>query len=127
MIGNRKLTTDLLITFVSAMPCLPLAIGYWLFAKRGAMDVSIEPANKQTQRRPSRLLWIAIILMVIGSVVAVISLLVLAQPVSEENLWTLAAIPGIIVGGCVTFVGVVALIVNGALRGRAPEGPGESD
>jgi nitrate reductase gamma subunit len=107
------------------MPCLPLAIGYSLFAKRGVMDESIEPANKQTERRPSRLLWIAIILMVIGSLVAMISLLVLAQPVSEENLWTVAAIPGLIVGGCVTFVGVVALIVNGALRGRSLEEPGE--
>jgi hypothetical protein len=89
------------------------------------MDELSQPETEQPPRAPSRLLWIAIILMVIGSVVAVISLLVLAQPVSEENLWTLAAIPGLIVGGCVTFVGVVALIVNGALRGRAPEEPGE--
>jgi uncharacterized membrane protein len=85
------------------------------------MDESIEPANRQTERRPSRLLWIAIILIVIGSVLALISFLALAQPVSEENLWTSAAIPGVIVGGCVTFVGVVGLIVSGALRGSMPQ------
>jgi hypothetical protein len=49
----------------------------------------------------------------------------LAQPVTEENLWTLAAIPLLIAGGCITFVGVVVLIVNGALRGTLPEEPGE--
>jgi len=51
----------------------------------------------------------------------VASLIVLAQPVTEENLWTVLAIPFLIGGGCVTFVGVVVLIVNGALRGTAAE------
>ena len=83
------------------------------------MDEPIQPANKRPQRPSSRLFWLAIIFIVIGSLVAVVSLIVLAQPVSEENLWTLAAIPSLIVGGCVTFVGVVVLIVNGALRGTA--------
>jgi uncharacterized membrane protein len=89
------------------------------------MDEPSQRETEQPHRAPSRLLWIAIILMVIGSVLALISFLELAQPISEENLWTVAAIPGLIVGGCVTFVGVVALIVSGALRGRAlPEEPG---
>jgi len=83
------------------------------------MDEVTEPETKQPQRPPSRLLWFAMISIVLGSLVAAISLIGLAQPVSEENLWTLAAIPSLIVGGCVTFVGVVALIVNGALRGSA--------
>ena len=83
------------------------------------MDEAEQPASKQKERPPSRLLWLAIIFIVIGSLVAVISLIVLAQPVNEENLWTLAAIPFLIAGGCVTFVGVVVLIVNGALRGTA--------
>lgn len=91
------------------------------------MDEPEQPVNNQKQRPPRRLLWLAIIFIVIGSLVAVISLIVLAQPVSEENLWTLAAIPFLIAGGCVTFVGVVVLIVNGALRGAAvdPSEPGE--
>jgi nitrate reductase gamma subunit len=83
------------------------------------MDESTQLVSKQKKRPPSRLFWLAIIFIVIGSLVAVISLIVLAQPVSEENLWTLAAIPFLIAGGCVTFVGVVLLIVNGALRGTA--------
>ena len=83
------------------------------------MDEETQPETKQPQRPPSRLFWLAIIFIVIGSLVAVISLVVLAQPVSEENLWTLTAIPSLIAGGCVTFVGVVILIVNGALRGTA--------
>jgi uncharacterized membrane protein len=90
------------------------------------MDEPSQREIEQPHRAPSRLLWIAIILIVIGSVLALISFFELAQPVSEENLWTLAAIPSLIVGGCVTFVGVVGLIVSGALRGRAlPEEPGE--
>jgi hypothetical protein len=110
------------------MPCLLSAIGYRLFAKRSAMEELQQPETKQPRRPPSRLLWIAIILIVIGSVLALISFLELAQPVSEENLRTLAAIPGLIVGGCVTFVGVVGLIVSGALRGRAlPEEPVECE
>jgi hypothetical protein len=64
-------------------------------------------------------------LIVIGSLVAVISLIILAQPISEENLWTLTAIPSLIVGGFVTFIGVVVLIVNGALRGSAASAEGE--
>jgi hypothetical protein len=62
---------------------------------------------------------IALITIVLGSTVSVASLIVLAQPVTEENLWTLLAIPFLITGGCLTFVGVVVLIVNGALRGMA--------
>ena len=91
------------------------------------MDEEVQPETKQKQRPPSRLFWLAIIFIVIGSLVAVISLIVLAQPVSQENLWTLAAIPFLIAGGCVTFVGVVVLIVSGALRGTAvdPSEPGE--
>jgi hypothetical protein len=91
------------------------------------MDEPEQPVNKQKERPPSRLLWLAIIVIVIGSLVALISLIVLAQPVSEENLWTLAAIPSLIVGGCVTFVGVVALIVCGALRGTAASAEVRSD
>ena len=91
------------------------------------MDESIQPTNQRIERPRSRLLWIAITLIVIGSVVAVISLLELAQPVSEENLWTLTAIPALIVGGCVTFVGVVGLIVSGALRGGMPQELGEQE
>jgi hypothetical protein len=83
------------------------------------MDESIQPANKQKEHPPSRLFWLAIILIVIGSLLAVISLITLAQPGNEENLWTLTSIPSLIVGGCATFVGVVVLIVNGALRGSA--------
>jgi zinc transporter ZupT len=89
------------------------------------MNQSTQPPNKRSHRSPSRLLWIAMVSIVIGSLVAVISLIILAQPVTEENLWTLAAIPLLIAGGCITFVGVVVLIVNGALRGTLPEEPGE--
>jgi hypothetical protein len=91
------------------------------------MDESTQPVAKETRRKPSLLLWIAIILIVIGSLTASTSLIVLAQPVSEENLWTLLAVPFLIAGGCMTFVGVVVLIVNGALRGSAvsPSEPGE--
>jgi hypothetical protein len=90
------------------------------------MDQSKEPANKKTHRRQSPLPWIAIMSIVIGSLLAVISFILLAQPVTEENLWTLAAIPLLIAGGCITFVGVVVLIVNGALRGTLPEEPSEN-
>jgi uncharacterized membrane protein len=83
------------------------------------MDESTQPETKQSRRWPSPLLWIAIILIVIGSVTASTSLIVLVQPVSEENLWTILAIPFLIAGGCLTFVGVVVLIVNGAIRGSA--------
>jgi hypothetical protein len=80
----------------------------------------LKPAeNKQSKRRPSPLLLIALISITLGSIVSVASLIVLAQPVTEENLWTLLAIPFLIGGGCLTFVGVVVLIVNGALRGTA--------
>jgi hypothetical protein len=81
------------------------------------MDESKSAVNKQTKRARSLLLWIAIPSIVIGSLLAVISLVVLAQPVSEENLGALAAVPFLIVGGCLSFVGVVVLIVHGALRG----------
>jgi hypothetical protein len=83
------------------------------------MDESKPPVNKQTKRWPSPLLLIAVVAIVLGSAVSVASLIALAQPVTEENLWTLAAVPFLIAGGCVTFVGVVVLIVNGALRGMA--------
>jgi hypothetical protein len=81
---------------------------------------SAQPAiNQARRRRPSLLLWIAIILIVLGSLVSGSSLIVLAQPVTEENLWTLLAIPILIAGGCLTFVGVVVMIVSGAFRGNA--------
>jgi hypothetical protein len=83
------------------------------------MDELKPPVNKQTKPGPSPLLFIALISIVLGSAVSVASLIVLAQPVTEENLWTLLAIPFLIAGGGVTFVGVVVLIVNGALRGNA--------
>jgi hypothetical protein len=82
-------------------------------------DESTQPSSKSPRRWPSRLLLIALISIVLGSAVSVASLVVLAQPVTEENLWTLLAIPFLITGGCLTFVGVVVLIVNGALRGTA--------
>jgi hypothetical protein len=84
-------------------------------------DESTQPSSKRPRRGPSPLLLIALISIVLGSAVSVASLIVLAQPVTEENLWTLLAIPFLIGGGCVTFVGVVVLIVNGALRGTAAE------
>jgi hypothetical protein len=80
---------------------------------------STQPPSKPARRWPSPLLLIAVISIVLGSAVCVASLVVLAQPVAEENLWTLLAIPFLITGGCLTFVGVVVLIVNGALRGTA--------
>src|SRR5215472_6899273 len=83
------------------------------------MDESKPEVNKQTKREPSPLLLIALITIILGSAVSVASLIALAQPVTEENLWTLLAIPFLITGGCLTFVGVVVLIVNGALRGMA--------
>jgi hypothetical protein len=85
------------------------------------MDESKPAVNKQAKRGPSPLLLIALISIVLGSAVSVASLIVLAQPVTEENLWTLLAIPFLIGGGCVTFIGVVVLIVNGALRGTTEE------
>jgi hypothetical protein len=84
-------------------------------------DESTQPSSKRPRRGPSPLLLIALISIVLGSAVSVAALIVLAQPVTEENLWTLLAIPFLIGGGCVTFVGVVVLIVNGALRGTAAE------
>jgi hypothetical protein len=89
------------------------------------MDESKPAVTKQPKRAPNRLLWIAILSIVIGSLAAVISLLLLAQPGNEENLWALLAIPALIVGGCVTFVGVVLLIVNGALRGSRQAEPSD--
>jgi hypothetical protein len=80
-------------------------------------EESTQPSSKSARRGPSPLLLIALISMVLGSAVSVASLIVLIQPVTEENLWTLLAIPFLITGGCLTFVGVVVLIVNGALRG----------
>lgn len=84
-------------------------------------DESTEPSSKSARRWPSPLLLIALISIVLGSGVSLVSLIVLAQPVTEENLWTIFAIPFLIAGGCVTFVGVVVLIVNGALRGTTEE------
>jgi hypothetical protein len=83
------------------------------------MDESTQLEPERPHQRPSPLFWIAVILIVIGSLTASTSLIGLAQPVSEENLWTVLAIPFLIAGGCLTFVGVVVLIVNGALRGSA--------
>ena len=91
------------------------------------MDESKPGVNKQAERGPSPLLLIALISIVLGSAVSVGSLIVLAQPVTEDNLWTILAIPFLIAGGCVTFVGVVVLIVNGALRGTASAEEGKSD
>jgi hypothetical protein len=82
-------------------------------------DESPQPSSKPARRWPSPLLLIALVSIVLGSAVSLASLIVLAQPVSEENLWTLLAIPFLITGGCLTFVGVVVLIVSGALRGMA--------
>jgi hypothetical protein len=82
-------------------------------------DESTQPSSKSARGGPSPLLLVALISIVLGSAVSVASLVVLAQPVTEENLWTLLAIPFLITGGCLTFVGVVVLIVNGALRGTA--------
>ena len=82
-------------------------------------DEATEPSPKPARRGPSPLLLIALITIVLGSAVSLASLIVLAQPVTEENLWTLLAIPFLVTGGCLTFVGVVVLIVNGALRGTA--------
>jgi len=90
------------------------------------MDELKPAANKQAKRGPSPLLLIALISLVLGSIVSVVSLIVLFQPVTEENLWTLYAIPFLIAGGCITFVGVVVLIVNGALRGTAASAEEES-
>jgi hypothetical protein len=83
------------------------------------MDESTQTEAKQPHRGSNPLFWIAVILIVIGSLAASTSLIVLTQPVSEENLWTILAIPFLIAGGCLTFVGVVVLIVNGAVRGSA--------
>jgi nitrate reductase gamma subunit len=83
------------------------------------MDEPTQLEAKQPNRGPNPLFWIAVILIVIGSLTASTFLIVLAQPVSEENLWTVLAIPFLIAGGCLTFVGVVLLIVNGAIRGSA--------
>jgi len=83
------------------------------------MDESTQTEAKQPHRGSNPLFWIAVILIVIGSLAASASLIVLTQPVSEENLWTILAIPFLIAGGCLTFVGVVVLIVNGAVRGSA--------
>jgi hypothetical protein len=82
-------------------------------------DESTQPASKPARPWPSPLLLIALGSIVLGSALSVASLIVLAQPVTEETLWTLLAIPFLITGGCLTFVGVVVLIVNGALRGMA--------
>ena len=83
------------------------------------MDEPTQLEAEQPNRGPNPLFWIAVILIVIGSLTASTFLIVLAQPVSEENLWTVLAIPFLIAGGCLTFVGVVVLIVNGAVRGSA--------
>jgi hypothetical protein len=91
------------------------------------MDESKPAVSKQAKRGPSPLLLIALVSIVLGSGVSVASLIVLAQPVTEENLWTIVAIPFLVAGGCVTFVGVVVLIVNGALRGTTEEVRSESE
>jgi hypothetical protein len=82
-------------------------------------DESTQPSPKSARRGPSPLLLIALVSIVLGAAVSVASLIALVQPVTEENLWTLLSIPFLITGGCLTFVGVVVLIVNGALRGTA--------
>jgi peptidoglycan/LPS O-acetylase OafA/YrhL len=63
------------------------------------------------------LLWaIGIVLATIGGLIAVISLLVLTLPVTEQYLWTLIAIPYLIAGCCIFLVGVVAMLARLVLK-----------
>jgi FtsH-binding integral membrane protein len=67
------------------------------------------------KRRP--LLWsIGIVLGTIGGLIAVISFFVLFLPVTEQYLWTLIAIPYLIVGCCTFLVGVVAMLTHVVLK-----------
>jgi hypothetical protein len=67
------------------------------------------------KQRP--LLWsIGIVLATIGGLIAVISLLVLTLPVTEQYLWTLIAIPYLIGGCCVFLVGVIAMLAHIVLK-----------
>jgi hypothetical protein len=67
------------------------------------------------KRKP--LLWsIGIVLATIGGLIALISLLVLTLPVTEQYLWTLIAIPYLIGGCCVFLVGVVAMLAHIVLK-----------
>jgi hypothetical protein len=61
-------------------------------------------------------LWIGIVATTAGGLTAPISLGVLSQPVSEENLWTLYAIPYLIVGCCVLAVGIVTILLHYLLK-----------
>ena len=45
-----------------------------------------------------------------------ISLIVLSQPVSEENLWTLYAVPFLVVAFCLFVAGIAIIIVHYLLK-----------
>jgi hypothetical protein len=51
-----------------------------------------------------------------GGLTALISLVVLNQPVTEDNLWTLYAVPYLIVGCCVFVVGIGVIILHYLLK-----------
>jgi hypothetical protein len=67
-------------------------------------------------RKPTALLWLGIVSTTIGGLTVLISLIVLWQPVSEENLWTLGAVPFLILGCCLFLTGVATLTVHLVLR-----------
>ena len=66
--------------------------------------------------RKSITLWIGIVTSTAGGLTALISLVVLSQPVSEENLWTLYALPYLIAGCCVLVVGIATIILHYLLK-----------
>lgn len=51
-----------------------------------------------------------------GGLTALISLVILNQLVTRENLWTLYAIPYLIVGSCVFVVGIGVIILHHLLK-----------
>ena len=60
----------------------------------------------------STVLWMGLATTAAGGLTALISLVILNQPVTEENLWTLYAIPYLIVGCCVFVVGIGVIILH---------------
>ena len=66
--------------------------------------------------RKSTILWIGIATTATGGLTALISLVILYQPVSEENLWTLYAVPYLIVGCCVLVVGIGVIVLHYLLK-----------
>lgn len=64
----------------------------------------------ERQNKPRPLLWIGIVLATIGGLTALISFLVLFLPVTEQYLWTLLAVPYLILGCCTFLVGVAAML-----------------